>query len=513
MRRLPALRYIRRRHLLVAAVGVAAVLLYVALSSLAGGPGFPLDDGWIHQTYARNLAAVGRWEYTGGETSAGSTAPLWTVLLAVGYLLQLPHLPWAYLLGALSLVALLWSGMMLWRALWPQWAERDWLVGLFLALTWPLVWAAVSGMETLLFTALGLMLLWLYSRAGKTPLWLSGLLAGLLVMIRPEGLLLLVLIALALAVRGARRSLLLFLSVAALLLLPYFALNLSLGGALWPSTLYAKQAEYGQILTRPLPIRYLNLFYFSAGGPPVGWRGISGAHLLLLPGLLFAAVWAVREDWRHRRLRATLPLLWAAGHIFAYAWRLPVTYQHGRYLLPALPVWVLYGLAGWSQLAARWPHSRGAARLLTRVGKLVLAVLLLLFFLLGAQAYVTDVAFIQSEMVDVALWLRAHTPPEALVATHDIGAIGYFARRPLLDLAGLITPEVVPFLGNEAALADYVRRSGADYLVTAPGWPYPLLTGAADTTLLYETDFPWTEAQGWNNMAVYRLPSRPFSTP
>ena len=133
--------------LLAACVGVALFLGVSAQNKL----GFPLDDAWIHQTYARNLARYGRLEFTPGVSSAGSTAPLWTLLLALGYLLKLPYLFWAYLLGGLSLVWLGWSGMRLWRALWPQNGDKEWLAGVVLVLTWPLLWAATSGMETLFF--------------------------------------------------------------------------------------------------------------------------------------------------------------------------------------------------------------------------------------------------------------------------------------------------------------------------------------------------------------------------
>ena len=76
--------------------------------------------------------------------------------MAVGYLLRLPYLGWAYGLGGLSLLWLAGAGMQVWRQLWPEFAERDWLAGLVLVLLWPLVWAAASGMETLLFAAIGL---------------------------------------------------------------------------------------------------------------------------------------------------------------------------------------------------------------------------------------------------------------------------------------------------------------------------------------------------------------------
>ena len=131
--------------------------------------------------------------------------------------------------------------------------------------------------------------------------------------------------------------------------------------------------------------------------------------------------------------------------------------------------------------------------------------LVAVFLLLGRQAYVADVSFINHEMVAVARWVHQNTPPDATIAAHDIGAIGYFSQRPLLDLAGLISPDVAPLLDDEAALADYVRDSQADYLVTAPGWPYTAITSTGDVTLLFETGYDWTRKQGSNNMAVYAL--------
>ena len=497
---------------LVAAAAVGAVLLFVALSAIGHGPGFPLDDGWIHQTYARNLAASGRWEYVPGVPSAGSTAPLWTLLLAVGYLLHVPYLLWTYLLGVGSLIWLAWAGMALWRRLWPESAGHAWIAGVTLVFSWPLVWAAASGMETVLFLALAVTLLLLYLRLriaeqedGERahPIWL-GVISGLLVLVRPEGVLLIFLLMMGLLTGRRFRALAVFLMGAALPLLPYFLFNLSLSGQLWPNTFYAKQAEYTVLLQRPLPARYLNLLYFSLGGPAAGWRGISGARLLLVPGLLVAGWSALRCDWNQRRLLQTLPLFWAAGHILAYAWRLPVTYQHGRYLWPALPVWLLYGLVGSVRLLAGRVGRRG--RLFSRVAALTFFVVIALFLLLGAQAYATDVDFIQQEMVDVAYWLRDNTASDALIAAHDIGAIGYFAQRPILDLAGLISPEVTHLLGDEEAMARYVRASNADYLVTAPGWPYTVLTAAADIRLLYTTEYDWTRERELNNMAVYRLP-------
>lgn len=485
--------------------GVLVVLFYIFFSAAAEGPGFPLDDGWIHQVYARNLAQNGRLEFAPGAVSAGSTSPLWTLLLAPGHLLPLPELWWPFALGALSLLALVWAAMRVWRALWPARAGRDWVAGGALALSWPMVWAAGSGMETLFFIALGFILLARFqnSEAGGAGL---GLLAGLLILARPEGLILALLVATALVLQRKWGQVARYAVAALVPLIPYFVFNLTVSGVLWPNTFYAKQTEYATLLSEPLPVRFARLLFFSLGGPESGWRGVSGAHLLLAPGLLLAGWQALRQDWARRRLWRTVPLWWAGGHVLAYATRLPVTYQHGRYLWAALPVWILFGLAGWGVILGRW-HKRGrTGRLAAQVAALSFVVLLVIFLFFGAVAYAEDVAFVENEMVDVAQWLRKNTPAEALVAAHDIGALGYFARRPILDLAGLISPQVIPMLQDEDALARYVRDSGAQYLVTAPGWPYEMLTSAGDVRLVYETGYEWTRRQGLNNMAVYALP-------
>lgn len=503
---------------LVAGGTLFVVAVYIGLASRQGRPGFPLDDAWIHQTYARNLIRSGRWEFVPGVVSTGSTAPLWTLLVAVGYALRLPYLLWVYLLGVLSLWLTTAAAMRLWHQLWPGRAERDWLVGLALVFTWPLVWAAASGMETLLFAALSLSILALFYERTHTPAGIKasfrvsasmGLLAGLLILTRPDGLVLVLLIATAMLLqprpwRTRAGAAVVYAAAVALPLLPYFAFNLWTSGHIWPNTFYAKQAEYSALLLEPFLTRLARLLYFSLGGPPAGWRGISGAHLLLVPGVVMAALLALQDDWSRRRLWKLLPLLWAGGHIWLYAWRLPVTYQHGRYLLAALPIWVVFGLEGWHDLLAHAGAGQ-AARLGRTAAGFTFALMLVIFWLLGANAYADDVAFVEGEMVTVAHWLAQNTPADALIAAHDIGAIGYFAERPLLDLAGLVSPDVASLLGDEAALNKYILASDAHYLVTAPGWPYAAAVQNDAVTLEFTTSYAWTQEQGLNNMTVYRL--------
>src|SRR5574341_792578 len=95
-------------RLVIALAALVAVLFYLVVSALIFRIGFPLDDAWIHLTYARNFAEHGEWAYRLGQRSAGSTSPLWTVLLAIGFLLRLAPYTWTYFLGwvVLTLMAI-----------------------------------------------------------------------------------------------------------------------------------------------------------------------------------------------------------------------------------------------------------------------------------------------------------------------------------------------------------------------------------------------------------------------
>jgi hypothetical protein len=123
------------------------------------------------------------------------------------------------------------------------------------------------------------------------------------------------------------------------------------------------------------------------------------------------------------------------------------------------------------------------------------------------------VGFIEGEMVQIASWLRDNTPPDALIAVHDIGAVGYFANRPLLDLAGLVTPEVIPFISDEERLLAFMQRRGASYVVFFPDWSAAYRRMSQDSRLqpVYSTGYSWTQEQGRENMNVYAL--RPAQSP
>ncbi len=496
--------------------------------------GFPLDDAWIYQTYARNLAEIGQWAFIPDVPSTGSTSILWTPLLVPGHWLPVDPRWWTQTMGLLTLIAIALGGARLVKDDRPMLSLA---VGLALAFEWHLVWAAASGMETGLFAAL-LIWFWVWLRrndpAQRHHRWFNGLILGLwggiLLLARPEGVL-------AMGAAGLYGLLvkprdlpdlpspieaepepeavteaaseseavplseptpeevkaisetegiantepedetpaenskpvkrhryfwkrLLWAVMAGVgftaMLLPFFGLNLVISGKIWPNTFYAKQTEYAALWATP----YLLRFFQQASVTFIG------AQILLIPGLIYI-VW---KDIRQRNWLMLVPWGWALLHWAVYAARLPVDYQHGRYAMPVVPLIVIYGLRGLFDLI-RLRHHNQTIRLTSLAWALTVLILFPAFFgALGAPAYGRDVTFIEDQMVAAAKWLEAETDPDVVIAAHDIGALGYFAPRPLIDLAGLVSPDVIPFMHNDEELARYILRGQADYLIVFPKW-------------------------------------------
>ena len=154
------------------------VLWYLLVGWSQTGPGFPFDDGWIHAVFARSLAWHGAIGFHAGEWTGGTTSLLWVLLLALGQWLGLSAPVTAVLYGTAGWVV---TGAcffaLLCAYLRNRWVALAWT--LLLAAMGPLTYLALSGMETGLFLALGLLALvaYQYDRHG-----LVGILLALLVL-------------------------------------------------------------------------------------------------------------------------------------------------------------------------------------------------------------------------------------------------------------------------------------------------------------------------------------------
>lgn len=450
-----------QNRVLICILLVLALINAALYLTLAGEPGFPLDDAWIHQTFARNLGQHGQFAFNLGERSSGSTSPGWTVLLAGGYALGAPPLPWALIWGSLFSILAAWLAAQL-SVRYFHCTPAAFLVAIICMLDWRLTWAALSGMEISLFITLTMLYLLLIDR-DASPVWL-GLLAGLIFTVRPKGLLLAATYFLRFLPlrRSALKPLLqaagLFALTFMLVAGPLLAANLFLGGRLFPNTVYAKYLAWTYPWTAEKGLRYLGetLVYF-----------VVGPQLFIAP---FAALPLVRPA-RGAREPVRYALLWFAALVLLYALALPVIYHHGRYLMPLIPIVTLFGVEGLRRVAEKFSHWR----MLKIAYPLAAGTLLIAFWINGAKTYALQTQLLNANHAQVAFWLRDHTPDNTVIAAHDIGLLGYYSGRPIVDLAGLITPEILPILFEPTAIADLMAERGVEYLVVFRGYYDPLI--------------------------------------
>jgi 4-amino-4-deoxy-L-arabinose transferase-like glycosyltransferase len=433
-----------------------------------------LDDAWIHQTYARNLAQ-GRWfVYTGGQASSGSTAPAWTMLLSLGYLLGFDPTDWSLVLGALFHIL---TAVIAFYLSLANFGDR-WLAAWSAALTaleWHLVWAALSGMETTLFVALSLLYLYLIQAQWQRT-WLMGLSGGLLFLVRPEAALLVAIAGLKVlwirrhAWRQALKSLVLMGLMFLLVISPILLFNTAVSGRPLPGTLHAKFAQWIAPWTIGKGLGYLELV--------LKWFWLRGPLFLLFP-LALASGWLA---WR-RRMRDLIPTwAWTLGLPLSYTFLLPSIGERGRYLMPLVPLVIILGAWAASEFLRSTQFKRLGWALVILATLMTLA-----FWFNGTRAYILNVRSLESQHMVVARWLRDHTPPDAVIAAQDIGVLAYFSDRRLIDMAGLTEPAVVPIMHQPEQMAAYIRQQGGDYVVVFPSHYQQFIDGE-DLQLVFVSD-------------------------
>jgi len=485
-----------RSLIFVAIAAIFSTASYWVASYLFFRTGYPLDDAWIYQTYARNLNQFREWSFIPGTASGGSTGPLWVLFIVAGYFFRIDHQIWAYILGSVTLFGIGFVGILGFSRLQPKLKKWAIFAGLILVLEWHLIWASVSGMETLLSALiLTFILVFLFQSDISSRQWLLiGLLIGISVWIRPDGITLLGpagLVALLGSQKSIKQKVRQLLLLALGFLIPfglYLAFNQFTAGTIWPNTFYAKQAEYAELRDTNIISRFWQQFVTP----------LTGIGIALLPGFLITCYQSLKDkNWP-----VIASILWYLGYLGLFALRLPVTYQHGRYIIPAMPIFFILGSVGtvvW--ILKHFQDNRLILRAVAKVWLISSFIILGLFWMLGAKAYAEDVAIIESEMVATAHWIRENTKPKALIAAHDIGALGYYAQRDIVDLAGLISPDVIAFIRDEDHIASYLDAQQVDYLMTFPRW-YPYLT--ARSIQIFQTDGAFSPQLGGENMAVFQ---------
>jgi hypothetical protein len=502
-------------HLLIGAVAVGGALYYSLVASRVTGPGFPLDDSWIHMQFARNLATGNGFSYNPGTLSSGSTAPLWTFVVALSACLRIDPVTGAKVIGtALTVVTAIAAAQIVRLLTASRFGAM--VGGLAVAMSARLTWASVSGMEVSLYCALTTLAVLAYLRAlrnGGGILW--ALLAGLAGAARPEAFLVFPIL---LAHRawdarhrpgaGGWRHLLGPCAAFGLIVGAYVVFNLVVGGQPLPNTFYAKNGARGllhAIMERDAAALRASLLTDPMDSLNALFRWAQDQSLFLTLGVLAGLLAATGVlAWPGADLRGGIVLV--AIFLIAPIMKgllvpMPgVSTQEGRYVMHVLVLYFILAAIGLAYLRVQarkhWLVTAFAVLALTRLVSQDVKF---------APHYAAQVKNINDLQVVTAAWIRQHTAPDAIIATNDIGAIAYFGRRQIIDTEGLVTPAVIPY-NRRKNLVPYLEQTRPDLVIIFPEW-YPTL--AARTDLLQEigrvTVRPAVVAGG-ENLVIYRTP-------
>ncbi len=471
------IRYIILASILAAGLVLSLHMLWTAYKT-NGGFGFPLDDAWIHLQFAKNLHDYGAFSYYKNEmTTAGSTSPLYTFLLALGFFLISHELILSYILGIVSLLA---AGMALYLIALQIFDDNSFLAfgaALLLMLESRMHWMALAGMETTLFTALLLVVLYFFYEKKPLPF---GICSGLLLWARPDAVILYGVIAISLMYEvkwvkhpvgkkqktsdpgvqtsWIKKSYPYFLS----LITAYAVLNLYLSGSLLPNTYAAK------------------LKYYADGGenfPAEVLAFLTDGHFLI-PSML-AAVSLIGIGWKIFKRQSTLlliPALWSLFLFLAYWKNLPKLYQNGRYLIPLLPTFLLLSMDG-LQIILGLAKKQFSVLKVPRTAAFVQGMFILL--LAGSfcwkaveqeKTYAMYCKHISDRQVKTARWIADNISEHAIIATHDIGAIAYYSGRRVVDMVGLVSPAMIDNIGSFNGLMKFLIHSQATHVATLKNW-------------------------------------------
>jgi hypothetical protein len=513
-----------RRHAFRLAITVVLGVLSIrrVLATTGGEPAVPLDDAFIHFQYARSFWEGRGFAYTPGAVpAAGATSLLWPLLLALPYGLGLRGELVIWAAWAFGWVALLALGYETRRASERLLSSDGALAAELMVLTFGgYVWYATSGMEVV-------PLAWLLVRAARRAAeWAEAepaarpkprellVLACLGPLLRPEGVIATLSVAVTLGARGRASERWLALPALACAFLPSLVHRLFTGHGTTTTALvkwlplnpYVDGAALAKTIYENVELLFgtlLNGEVWSAVFLPQG----AGVLLWFALPALVAVGFRTRAGWRAGLLLAVALGMFVPTTYDSFLW------NRLRYLWPFMAAWFV-GVAAVAELAgvlaARLGQSERLRLLVSglAVGGLVSR--------LGwtLEDVATSANAIRLQQASLGRWASGALPNDALIGVNDTGAIAYFSGRRTFDVCGLTTAGEARYwvAGAGSRFEHYERldaRRRPTHFIVYPNWfAIPALLG----DYLTERSVPGATILGGETMVAHVASYRMLGT-
>ena len=466
----------------VTVYGVAlAGLLLLSLRVTAGRLVYVLDDPAIHLSIAENLADHGTWGVQAGHFQSASSAPLWTLLLAVWIKLTPGSGTLAPLvLGAaasVAIIAILGATQQVLRPSLRRPLDALAVAALVVVVLF-LPSLAMVGMEHTLQAALVLGAVVAFHRRAGPP-WLPYVLLVLAALTRFETAFVAVGLAVAMLVTSPhdRRRPLGVLAAGLVPIAAFAAVNLAMGQGLLPNSVVAKtalNADAGEPLYREIPRRLTEdplvavLLAVLLVGLLVAWRDRGRA-----PGLVFPAVVYIVATVLHVALARV-------------GW-----YERYQGYLIVLGVYAVLCMI--AEVLPASGTERDAAP--SRGGQLPAAIVLVLLLFTWTKAELTvqvreAVGETYQQRYQAGLFFERYYDGEP-IATGELGYVTLFHDGPVTDFFGLGDHEVVE------ARRRFGQQPPAEYWSDLAEQRRFQVVGVYPTTLFFDTPEHWIRVGTW----------------
>lgn len=457
----------------VASFGLSFYYLNFALNKNAGF-GFPLDDPWIHLTFAKNLVDYHSFSYFKNEmATAGSTSPIYTLLLAVGFYISSNEFVLSYVLGIAFLIL---SGIAFYKLSSLEFEKENYyaliFLGIFLIDKW-LNFISLSGMETTMFIFILLATSYFYKKRQAVPF---AVFFGLVMWGRPDGLVFICAIALDYFIANyfsksdkknilfEKKELVKIGIISGAIIIVYLLMNLMLSGSILPNT-YTAKIIYYSAKSKDFFLKVEVWQYFT-----------SGAYGVIMIGFIFSVLKMLYDLFKKKYNPNLLYIAFSFALVFVYWLKMPYAHRFGRYMMPIIPFFILVSGLGFRdliKLLGGYFKNRNLAIGLYVVVSAIILILGIKDYVDNKEEYASECKYINDRQVAAAMWIKNNTNENDIIATHDVGAIGFYCGRKIVDVAGLVTPNLITKIKDRdynVYLEDYLKKSGVTYLAFLREW-------------------------------------------
>lgn len=428
---------------LKALIACAIVLLPMTYFSYENR-GYQLDDALIYARYVQNFLAGDGLVYNRGEYFNALSSPMYSYLSSIASLLA-GNIQRALII--LSTICTGLSALILMRIFSRYEKPSLALMGALLMVCFPYCYS-VYGMETPQFIFLLALCLYLYE-TNNLP-WL-GVSLACLILTRGEGIFL----ALAMSMDWRRRKMpfpkIKYFVLPALILSIHYAGTFYYYGSFFPHTIAAKIYQ-GRSGLWGRGLCFLRI--------PYQFDSVFSRDLVLLCGVFGLALYGVLAL---RSKSITIVSMCFLGCYTAFFTVLNIPSYHWYYA-PYYTFAFFYASVGASSLRQRFQRATSPA---LRVSGTILA-FGVMALLIGRSFRITLPAVAcnsaNSAYRDIGLWLRDNTPPNAKIAAVEIGAVGFYSHRYIIDILGLVTPGNARSFGKRR-FNDWFKQHPPDYIL------------------------------------------------